>query len=181
MTTDIPIKYINATTNTDFEVVVFTKNFSTNTPKTYYAAWQVLRGQTSVQFVYPVTMSVGATYKAGGQLITAGPFPAKLGSTWEITQESVTDTAVLKQSECNYIIYNSVYIFIILQQRVVFLKTLTTLLSSRMFLQLPGVDVCFMLESTRKDDFWSPNLMSTLVTRLISCCNQSCSLDWYAT
>ena len=99
MTTDIPIKYINATSNTDFEVVVFTKNFSVNTPKTYYAAWQILRGQTSVQFVYPVSMSVGATYKSGGQLITAGPFPAKLGSTWEITQESAADTAVLKQSK----------------------------------------------------------------------------------
>ena len=99
MTTDIPIKYINATTNVDFEVVVFTKNFSTNTPKTYYAAWQILRGQTSVQFVYPVAMAVGATYKSGGQLITAGPFPAKLGSTWEITQESAADTAVLKQSK----------------------------------------------------------------------------------
>ena len=116
MTTDIPIKYINATTNTDFEVVVFTKNFSTNTPKTYYAAWQVLRGQTSVQFVYPVSMSVGATYKSGGQVITAGPFPAKLGATWEITQDSATDTAVLKQSECNYIIYNSVHFFIIYVQ-----------------------------------------------------------------
>ena len=180
MTTDIPIKYINATTNTDFEVVVFTKNFSTNTPKTYYAAWQVLRGQTSVQFVYPVTMSVGATYKSGGQLITAGPFPAKLGSTWEITQESATDTAVLKQSKCDYIIYN-ILLFTYNMQRVVFLQTLTTLLSSRMFLQLPGVDVCLMLESTRKDDFWSFNLMSTLVTRLISCCNRSCSLEWYAT
>ena len=110
MTTDIPIKYINATSNTDFEVVVFTKNFSTNTPKTYYAAWQILRGQTSVQFVYPVSMSVGATYKSGGQLITAGPFPAKLGSTWEITQESATDTAVLKQSKTNNLLLFIYYI-----------------------------------------------------------------------
>ena len=98
MTTDIPIKYINATTNTDFEVVVFTKNFSTNTPKTYYAAWQVLRGQTSVQFVYPISTAVGATYTNGGQIITAGPFPAPLGSTWEITQDSINATAVLKKS-----------------------------------------------------------------------------------
>ena len=98
MTTDIPIKYINSTRNTDFEVVVFTKNFSTDTPKTYYAAWQILRGQTSVQFIYPVSMGVGATYTSGGQFITAGPFPAKLGSSWEITQESASDTAVLKES-----------------------------------------------------------------------------------
>ena len=99
MTTDIPIKYINATSNVDFEVVVFTKNFSTNTPKTYYVAWQLLRGQTSVQFVYPVAMAVGATYSQGGQYITAGPFKAKLGSTWEITQESANATAVLKESK----------------------------------------------------------------------------------
>ena len=95
MTTDIPIKYVNATTNTDFQTLVFTKNFSTNTPKTYYCAWQVLRGQTSVQFVYPVALAVGAVYQQGGQTITAGPFPATLGSTWQITQESSKDTAVL--------------------------------------------------------------------------------------
>ena len=105
MTTDIPIKYVNATTNTDFEVVVFTKNFSTNTPKTYYAAWQILRAQTSVQFVYPVSTAVGATYTSGGQIITAGPFPAKLGSTWEITQDSMNATAVLMQSNILYCIY----------------------------------------------------------------------------
>lgn len=98
MTTDIPIKYINATTHTDFEVVVFTKNFNVNTPKVYYAAWQVLKGQSSVQFIYPVSCAVGCTYKSGGQLIMAGPFPAKLGTTWEIIQEDINDTAVLKES-----------------------------------------------------------------------------------
>ena len=97
MSTDIAIKYVNATGNTDFQVVVFTKNFSTNTPMIYYAAWQVLRGQTSVQFVYPVSMSVGATYQQGGQTITAGPFPAELGTTWEISQSKSTSTAVLEE------------------------------------------------------------------------------------
>ena len=98
MTTDIPIKYINATVSTDFEVVVFTKNYNVNTPQVYYVAWQILRAQTSAQFVYPVSTAVGATYHTGGQLITAGPFPAQLGSTWEITQDSINATAVLKQS-----------------------------------------------------------------------------------
>ena len=98
MTTDIPIKYVNATTSTDFEVVVFTKNFSTNTPQVYYVAWQILRAQTSAQFIYPVTTAVGATYHTGGQLVTAGPFPAELGSTWEITQNSINATAVLTKS-----------------------------------------------------------------------------------
>ena len=106
MTTDIPIKYINATRNTDFEVVVFTKNFNTNKPTIYYAAWQILRGQSSVQFVYPVSMSVGAIYTSGGQVITAGPFPAKLGSSWEITQESAAATAVLKESKTNSLLYS---------------------------------------------------------------------------
>ena len=97
MTTDIKIKYINATSNVDFEVVVFSKNFSTNTPDTLYAAWQILKGQNTVQFVYPVAVQVGATYTADGQIITAGPSDAKLGSTWEVTQERGA-TATLKES-----------------------------------------------------------------------------------
>ena len=106
MTSDIPIKYVNVTGYTDFEVVVFTKNFSTNTPKTYYCAWQVLRGQSSVQFVYPVSLAVGATYTQGGQKIMAGPFPAPLGSTWQIIQETSTDTAALKQGIVEQIMIN---------------------------------------------------------------------------
>ena len=109
MTTDIPIKYINATSSTDFEVVVFTKNFNTNTPEIYYCAWQVLRGQTSVQFIYPVSTGVGATYKSEGQIITAGPFPAPQGSTWEITQDSQNDTAVLKQSNTMMVFYYIIF------------------------------------------------------------------------
>ena len=97
MTTDISIKYINETNNTDFEVVVFTKNYSTNTPKTYYCAWQVLRGQNSVKFSYPVSTAVGAIYEHEDQTIAAGPFPAKLGSTWQITQDSANNTAVLSE------------------------------------------------------------------------------------
>ena len=105
MTTDIPIKYINATGKTDFEVVVFTKNFNVNTPRVYYAAWQILRAQNAVQFKYPVSLSVGATYQTGGQTIFAGPFEAKLGSTWEITQDSIDSAAVLKEGKQIYCIY----------------------------------------------------------------------------
>lgn len=99
MTSNIKVAYINSTGNTDFEVVVFTKNFNINTPKVYYVAWQVLRGQSAVEFVYPVSMDVGATYTNSGKTMRAGPFPAKLGSTWEITQESIKDTAVLKEGK----------------------------------------------------------------------------------
>ena len=99
MNDDIPIKYINNTKNTDFEVMVFTKNYSTRTPKVYYVAWQVLRGQTSVEFKYPVNLAVGATYATNGLQVVAGPFDATLGSSWRITQEKPTDTSVLKQSK----------------------------------------------------------------------------------
>ncbi len=107
MSTDIPIRYVNKTGKSDFEVVVFTKNFSTNTPQTYYCAWQILRGQTSVKFVYPVTTAIGATYKERGQEISAGPFDAELGSTWRISQESGQSTAVLKEGTSNH--YHSVH------------------------------------------------------------------------
>ena len=99
MSTDIQIKYVNDTDSTDFQVVVFAKNVSTNTPETYYTAWQILQVHSSAQFTYPVSTAVGATYRSGGQLITAGPFPAELGSTWKITQPSVNDTAVLSQGK----------------------------------------------------------------------------------
>ena len=97
MTDYIPVKYINNTKSTDFEVMVFTKNYSTRTPKIYYVAWQVLRGQTSVEFKYPVMLAVGATYTSKGLQVVAGPFDATLGSSWRINQEKPTDTAVLKQ------------------------------------------------------------------------------------
>ena len=99
MTSDIAVKYVNATGNTDFEVVVFTMNYSTSTPTTYYCAWRILRAQTSVQFVYPVSVAVAATYHQGGQTVTAGPFPAPFGTTWEITQNTSSSTAVLQQGQ----------------------------------------------------------------------------------
>ena len=109
MSTDIRIKYVNDTNDTDFQVVVFTKNFSMNTPETHYTAWQILQAHSSVQFIYPASTAVGATYTNGGQLITAGPFPAPVGSTWEITQPSVNDAAILTQgkmqSYCTYLLY----------------------------------------------------------------------------
>ena len=112
MTTDIPIKYINATTRTDFDVVVFTKNFSVNTPKAYYCAWQVLKTQTNAHFVYPVDVAVGATYTSGGQQIIIGPYEAEPGSTWEISQESATDTAVVKKSKTNNLLLSYIVDFI---------------------------------------------------------------------
>lgn len=95
----INVKYINNTGRSDFEVMVFTKNFSTRTPKIYYVAWHVLRGQTSVAFQYPVHLAVGATYQSERLKISSGPFVADLGSSWKIVQEKSTDTAVLSLSK----------------------------------------------------------------------------------
>ena len=104
MATNINIRYINATTRVDFAVVVFSKNFSIATPDAYYEAWHVLKGHSSVDFVYPVSTSVGAKYEDNGQVITSGPFPAEPGTTWEITQER-GQAATLKQSECYIIVF----------------------------------------------------------------------------
>ncbi len=99
MTTDIPVKYFNKTGSTDFEVMVFSQNYNPNTPTSVFAAWQVLKAQTQVNFMYPVQMQIGATYKSGSQTIIAGPFDTTLGSTWEISQDSSSATAVLEEGE----------------------------------------------------------------------------------
>ncbi len=96
---DIKIKYINNTKKTDFDVMVFTKNYSTRTPKIYFVAWQILRGQSSVSFNYPGNVEVGVSYQSSGLSVVAGPFPAYLGSTWKIVQPLPTDTAVLSHSK----------------------------------------------------------------------------------
>ena len=98
-TSDIPIKFINATLtgSLDAGVVVFTKNSDVSTPQAYYVAWQVLpiRSEISEVFVYPAATAVGATYDENNVTVTAGPFPAELGSTWRIDQETERDTATL--------------------------------------------------------------------------------------
>ena len=99
MAYDIPVKFINDTGKTDFEVVVFTRNFSYNTPRDYYAAWQVLRTAASAEFVYPASVSIGATYHSQGEMFMTGQFPAELGTTWEITQETPGSMAELKQGK----------------------------------------------------------------------------------
>ena len=97
MAKDIPVRFINATSKSDFEVVVFTKNFSAKT--VYYSVLEVLKTQGSAQFVFPASVSIGATYQNGGQSVTVGPFPAQVGSTWQITQDTPSSTAVLEQSK----------------------------------------------------------------------------------
>ena len=93
----IPIRYINKTGKTDFQVLVFTKNYSINTPETYHSAWQILMAQSVVDFEYPYDIEIGASYEQGSQKIIAGPFTAELGSTWEINQQTSLSTATLTQ------------------------------------------------------------------------------------
>lgn len=100
----IQIQYKNNTGSTDFEVLVFTKNYNPNTVKTYYCAWQVLKAQTGVTFDYPADIAVGATYITGSLKNTAGPFNASLGSTWEITQDTKSATPTLMPSKREKII-----------------------------------------------------------------------------
>lgn len=96
----IPVLYRNETGNTDFEVLVFAKNYVSmiNSIQPYYYAWYTLKSQSSVKFNFPAEISVGAEYRGdGGQVNTAGPFKASLGSTWEITQPYANDTPVLEE------------------------------------------------------------------------------------
>lgn len=102
MSSKIPIIYKNLTGQSEFQVLVFTKNYSSNTPRTYYAAWEVLNAQTETKFSYPVDISVGATYQAGDQEIVSGPFTAKLGSTWAISQETAKTTANLLEGKIKW-------------------------------------------------------------------------------
>ncbi len=98
--TNIEIMYVNNTGSTDFATVVFTKNFNVNTPEVVYAAWEVIRVQTSSKFVYPISTSIGATYQLRDQHNTMGPFGAVLGSTWEINQDNKATTPVLQSGLC---------------------------------------------------------------------------------
>lgn len=92
---DIPIKFINETGETDFTVVVFMKNEDPNASATPFVAWRTIRTQTSAAFTYPSQSEVGAIYFEGDMKMTAGPYPALPGSTWEFAQESEADTPTL--------------------------------------------------------------------------------------
>ena len=92
----IPITYINKTGSIDFDVVVFMHN-SSNSVEDICVPWQILRAQSSVTFTYPAGMQVGATYIMNEQLVSAGTFNAKNGTTWEILQENTLFTPHLKQ------------------------------------------------------------------------------------
>lgn len=87
---DIPVEFYNSTGRTDFQVMVSTKNFDISAPPediAEFAAWEVLKTQSSASFIYPGALAVGCTYTQLDTEIKCGPFEAKEGSTWEIVQE----------------------------------------------------------------------------------------------
>ena len=106
----VPIVYFNKTNCVDFDVIVFTQGESTHTVRSPYVAWQVLRGQSSVTFLYPKDVQVGATYQQQDQMVTAGPFCTEEGSTWEIVQNKISDTAEIQEGKVNLSIYPTVLI-----------------------------------------------------------------------
>ena len=100
ITSPVDIRYKNETANTDFQVMVFSRNYASNVGgQPSYAAWEVLRRQTEVRFKYTAEISVGATYRTEDQEIISGPFGAKLGTTWSVNQSSVTATAELLEGK----------------------------------------------------------------------------------
>lgn len=99
--TSIPIAYYNKTGSVDFDVLVFTKNSSLSTPVDYHVAWQVLRGETSVHFNYPLKMQVGARFYNKGQKILCGPHDTNPGTTWEIIHKRPDATPeLIRGIEC---------------------------------------------------------------------------------
>jgi len=94
----VPIKFINNTGNTDRDVIVFSKNLP-NESEPVYVAWQILRCQTSVDLLYPLSFQVGTCYTKGIQSVHCGPFDAGLGSIWEMRQQSQASVPLLVESK----------------------------------------------------------------------------------
>ena len=105
MTTDIKIRYINATSKVDFAVVVFTKK--TSVFQHLKCSMQLDKFSKDnvllISFIQSPHQLELHNYEENGQIITSGPFPAELGTTWEITQE-LGETADLKQSKSKLLI-----------------------------------------------------------------------------
>ena len=94
---DIEVTYINATGHNDFILLVFTKNEDANAMETPFVAWQKIQAQTSATFWYPLDAAVGAQWESAGALIKAGPFPARLGTTWYLSSFMKEDSPNLTQ------------------------------------------------------------------------------------
>lgn len=98
---DIKVTYINATGHNDFMLLVFTKNEDVNAIESPYVAWHKIQAQSSATFWYPVDASIGAHWESAGALIRAGPFQARLGTTWYLTSYQKDDSPNLAQGRCH--------------------------------------------------------------------------------
>ncbi len=104
MSKDIAVKFTNGTNKTDFSVIVYTANLyvSNESDTNVSIAYEVLRTQTSVTFIHPASFAVSATYRKGGQSITAGPIPALPGNKYEIIRDSEEDIAIIREGWCQH-------------------------------------------------------------------------------
>ena len=97
--TDITVKVVNNTGQSDFTIVVFAYNVSPNATSSPYVAWHTIRAQTRSEFTYPAAVRVGARYLEDKVVCQCGPFDAELGSTWSLIQETRYSTPVLVLGE----------------------------------------------------------------------------------
>ena len=93
---DVAVKYTNKTRKTDFKVVVYATN-ETSEDHPLSLAYRVLDAQTSVQFVYTKSVTISATYRKDGQYMTAGPIPALHGNKYQIIKEQESDAATIQE------------------------------------------------------------------------------------
>ena len=98
---DVAVKFTNKTGRTDLSVIVFATNKYREDRDGEYklVSYKVLKTKTTSQFVYPVNSAVSASYRDGGQLITAGPIPATPGKKYEIIKKNKSDTAIIRERE----------------------------------------------------------------------------------
>ncbi len=98
---DVAVKYTNKTGKIDFKVVVYVSNQTKEDHPLSVAYW-VLVAQSSAQFVYTKNVTVSATYRKGGQSMTAGPIPALPGNKYQIIKESESDAATIQEGIHKY-------------------------------------------------------------------------------
>ncbi len=84
----IPICFINETGKNDFTVNIYASKYSRE-------PWRSINAQSSATFGYDTSVEVGASYSENGLYVVSGPFPAEVGSVWQVKQDSPRVTAIL--------------------------------------------------------------------------------------
>ena len=87
---DVPITFLNKTSSVH-RAVVFSRNASDYGGKSAnpFVVWRILLTQGTARFTYPAEFGIGITWaspKDPGLRNQAGPYTARPGSTWRVTQ-----------------------------------------------------------------------------------------------